>query len=87
MCKRTHVGMQSVSHSVALQLMAPVDRGKSLFVYQVGFIEFKKTSEPPHYHTLCDNEMKRTMKDNNERWLSESRLSLRKLGKGLPLKS
>ncbi|KAG8003882.1 Protein diaphanous-like protein 2, partial [Nibea albiflora] len=59
------------------------------FVYQVSFIKFKKTSEPPltDYRTLYNNEMKRTMKDNNERWLRENRLSLRQLGKGLLLKN
>lgn len=39
------------------------------------------TTVPPY-----NNGMKRTMKDNNERWLSENRLSPRKLGKGLLLK-
>lgn len=55
-------------------------------MYKVSFIKFQKTSEPPHYDTLYNNEMKRTMKDNNERWLNENTLSLRKLGKGLLLK-
>lgn len=40
-------------------------------VSQVSLIEFKKTSEPLCHRTLYNNEMKRTMKDNNGRWLSE----------------
>lgn len=55
-------------------------------VYQVSFMKFRKTSEPPHCHTTYNNKMKRTIKDNNEHWLSENRLSPRKLGKGLLLK-
>lgn len=41
-----------------------------IFVYQVSFIKFKKTSEPPHNLTLYNNEIKNTMKDNNEHWLA-----------------
>lgn len=60
--------------------------GQRSLLYQVTFIKFKTISEQPRYHSLYNNEMKKTMKNNTEHCLCENRLGLRKLGKGLLLK-
>lgn len=59
----TQVCMQSISHPLFLsQSHLPTIFimwwTEVTLVNQVSFVKFRKTSEPPHYHTMYNNEMK-----------------------------
>lgn len=77
MYKHAHKRLHAVSLLVSLDITC-LQYSQCLyntFVYEVSFIKFKKTSQPPHNHTSYSNQMNRTMRDHNEHWLNENVLS------------
>ncbi len=88
MYKCTRVRAPSLDHSLSpfhLPTISIVLADRGHFCISGQLRQIQKDIRAPRHSTMYNNEIKRTMKDNYERWLGENRLSLRQLGKGLLL--